>query len=157
MDTTQNTAPTPGLLKLGGREFVVLPAKNRDLLATNTRMKELARDRCVSPLDYVLGHAHLAPGAMTAAIAEAIKIGSGGGVEPTPEAVWDQYTTLEGVRWRVYYHVSRVLKDFKPEDAAKLVTDDNVLDAAEALDAALNFRALDEKKETPAPASGASS
>lgn len=154
----QTVVQTPGLLKLGGREFVILPPETRDAVATHARMTELARARCVSPLDYVLRHTHLPPALLAAAVAEAIKIGAGGGDrEPTPETVNEQYTTTEGVRWRVWWHVSRVLKDFGPEDAAALVTDDNAFDTALLLDAALKFAALDPKKKEPAPPTGAGS
>lgn len=148
--STEALSKTPGLLSLGGREFVILPPTPRDQLATMDRMKSLARAKCVSPLDYVLKHATLPPGAMALAVQEAIKLGAGGGIEPTPDAVWEQYTSLDGVRWRVWYHVSRVVKDFKPEDVAPLVTEDNLFDAAEALDAALKFGAVDSEKKTPA-------
>jgi hypothetical protein len=124
------------------------------MLATMARMKELARARCISPLDFVLKHTHLNPAQLAAAVSEAIKLGSGGGAEPTPDAVWEQYVTLEGVRWRVWYHVSRAHKEFTIEDAAKLVTEDNLFDAATALDEALKFRALDPKGEGSATGSG---
>lgn len=146
-------APMPGRLEIGGSAFVILPPTPGDMIRTQDRMRELARSRCVPPLDFVFkSAAALTPAQLALAVSEAIKLGAGGGVDPTPEAVWDQYTTLEGVRWRVWYHVGRVVKDFAPEAAAALVTDDNRLDVADRLDAALALRAADPKG--PAPATG---
>lgn len=150
MDSTDALSSAPGVLTLGDKTFVILPPTPRDMLATMTRMKEFARAKCVSPLDFVLRHMTLPPAALALAVGEAIKIGSGGGIEPTQEAIWEQYATRAGVRWRVWYHVSRVLKDFKPADVEPLVTDDNLLDAQEALDAALRFEDISKEKKTPA-------
>lgn len=149
MDAIAVLLPMPGILRLGTREFVILRPTPRDMIATVGRMRELARARCVSPLDYVLGHTHQPPAALAFAVQEAIKIGSGGGVEPTQEAVWEQYATLAGIQWRCWYHISRVLKDFTPADIKPLVTADTVMDAIEALDAALKFADLDPEKKTP--------
>lgn len=155
MDTLAALAPAPGHLTLGGITFTVLPPTPGDMIRTGDKMKELARAKCAGPLDYVVRNSATLPPAMLAlAVAEAIKLGAGGGVEPTIESVWEQYTTLEGVRWRVWYHVSRVLPDFTPEAAAALVTDDNRLDAAEQLDAALKLKAADPKGPAPATGSG---
>lgn len=156
MNTEAALGRSPGVLALGGREYVILPPTPRDMLATHARMKELARARCVSPLEYVLQHSGTLPaGALALAVAEAIKLGAGGGIDPTPDAVWEQYTTLAGARWRVWYHVSRVLKDFKPADVEPLVTEDNIADALEALDVALRIGAID--PNAPAPATGPAS
>lgn len=144
----------PRVLRLAGQEFAVAPPTSRDLIAVHTRMEALARAQCVSPLEYVLGHAARVPAAALAlAVSEAIKLGSGGGARPSPDAVSDQYVTLEGTRWRLWYHVSRVAPAFTLAAAQSLVTDDTLADAVEALDAALNFRALD--PNAPAPATGA--
>jgi len=151
MEAVEAVNRAPGVLKLGGREFVILPPTPRDMLAVRARMEALAGEKCVSPLDFALKHTHLPPALLAVAVTEAIKLGSGGGVKPHPDAVWDEYASLTGVRWRVWYHVSRVLGDaFTLEGAAALVTDDNLLDASEALDAALRLKDLDPNAQAPA-------
>jgi hypothetical protein len=151
MDPTDALARAPAVLELGGRRLVVLPPSPRDMLAVAERMRALARAKCVSPLDYVLRHTHLAPAQLALAVSEAIKLGAGGGAEPAPEAVWTEYASLDGVRWRIWYHASRAHADLKPEEVAALVTEDNLFDAAEALDRALKLADLDPKKKTPEP------
>lgn len=147
-------AALPGTLVLGGETYTILPATPGDMLRTADKMKELARARCVSPLAFVMQHGQsLAPQALALAVSEAIKLGAGGGVDPTPEAVWDQYTTLEGVRWRAWYHVSRVRPDVTREAVAAHISDENRLDVAEQLDAALSLRAADPKGRAPATGS----
>jgi hypothetical protein len=169
MSQNHTIASAPGLLKLGGREFVILRPTSRDLLAVSERMTAFAREQCLTPLEWVLKlHAHLPAALLSVAVREAIALGAGSGQgtdekptagrEPTDDLVWKQYHTLAGVRWRVWYAVSRVPEGkFTLDDAAGLVTDDNLFIAAAELDAACKFGELDPKKKTPAPPTGASS
>ncbi len=157
MDAAEVVDRTPALFTVGGRVFVVLKPTNRDMLAVRARMAALAKAKCVSPLDYALSHQHLAPGLLGLAVSEAVKLGSGGGVKPHPDAVWDEYDSLEGVRWRCWYHASRALPDLKPEEFEALVTEDNLFDAAEALNVALQFAALDPDAKKKAQDTGTSS
>lgn len=158
MDLTEPLSRAPGVLELGGRRFVILPPTPRDMLAVNARMKELAQSKCLSPLDYALSHTHLAGAALELAVTQALKLGSGKGVRPDPDAVWDEFTSVEGVRWRAWYHISRAHKEFALEEVAQLVTADNVFEVAESLDAALKFQSLDPKKKTEeTPGSGVNS
>lgn len=156
MESVEQLAKAPGVLKIGERQFVILPPTPRDMLAVGTRMRELARSRCVSPLDYVLKHTHLNPAALSLALREAIALGAGPPIKLDPESVWEQYDTIEGLRFRVWYHVSRAHKDFTPEQAEELVTEDNLFDVADALNQALRFGELDPKKETPETPTGTS-
>jgi len=154
MEPVEALSQSARLLVLGGREFVILPPTPRDKLVTHERMKALAKAQCVSPLDYVATkHAHLPPAAFAIAVSEAIKIGAGAPVSPSVEAVWEQYATLAGVRWRVWYHISRALKDFDPKEVEALVTEDNLYDASDALDAALGLGAIDPNAQPPATGS----
>jgi hypothetical protein len=146
---------TKNVLKVGGRSFVILPPTPRDMLAANQRMKELAQAQYRSPLDYVLTHGHLPPAAMSLAVSEAIKLGSGKALKATPEEVWDQYQTLEGVRWRVWYHASKTCPELTLEEVAALVPDGEHLRVVESLDAALSFKETD--PNAPAPATGSTS
>lgn len=155
MDATEAVSQAPALLSLGGRSFVILPPTPRDKLVTHQRMRALAESRDKSPLDYAAAHTHLPPAIFAVAVAEAIRIGHRPAPAPAPEVIWDQYTTLEGVRWRVWHHVSRVLKEFKIEEVRDLVTEDNLYDVSDALDAALRLGVID--PNAPAPATGSSS
>mgnify|MGYP000193294569 CR=1 FL=1 len=143
---------TKNVVTVGGRQFVILPPTPRDMIATAQRMKELAQAQYRSPLEYVLSHAALPPAAMALAVAEAIKLGSGKALKPTPEEVYDQYVTLDGVRWRLWHHASQTTPGLTLEDVAALVPDGEHLRAVEALDAALSFKELD--PNAPAPATG---
>ena len=154
--TVEQLAKTPGVLEIGERRFVILPPTPRDMLAIGQRMKELARAKCVSPLDYVLKHTSLTPTMLAVAVNEAIKLGSGGGVDPSPDAVWEQYSSLEGVRFQVWHYAKKAHGTLLLEEVEKLVTEDNLFDVGESLDKALRFGGLDPKKATPEAPTGAS-
>lgn len=140
------------VLTVGGRSFVILPPTPRDMIATTQRMKELAQAQYRSPVDYALTHTHLPPAALALVVSEAIKLGSGKALKPTHEEVFDQYLTLEGVRWRVWFHCSKTCPELTQDEVAALVPDGEHLRVAEALDAALSFKELD--PNAPAPATG---
>lgn len=142
------------VLTVGGREFVILPPTPRDMIATAQRMRELAQAQYRSPVDYALSHGHLPPAALALVVSEAIKLGSGKALKATPEEVYDQYETLEGVRWRVWYHASKACPALTTEEVAALVPDGEHLRVREALDAALSFKESD--PNAPAPATGSS-
>lgn len=145
---------TKNVLKVGGREFVILPPTPRDMVITTKRMTELAKAQYKSPLEVALAH-NLPPAALALAVSEALKLASGNALKPSPEEVWDQYLTLEGVQWRVWFHVSKTCPEFTLEDAAALVPDGEHFRVAEALDAALSFKEAD--PNAPAPTTGSSS
>lgn len=142
-------AAAPGTLVIGGRSFTIPPITLADKFRVAERMQELAQVKCLSPVDYAAQHTHLPPAVFAVMMSEALKLGSGsgqaGGVKPTTEAVWDEYATLDGIRYRVWYHVSRGLPAFTPEEAAALVTADNRFDASDALDKALKLDRIDPK------------
>lgn len=139
-------APAPGVLPLAGRSFVILPPTPGDMLAVSQRMQALAQAKCVTPVDYAARHTHLPPAVFAILLSEAIKLGAGNGTKPHQDAVFEEYTSLEGVRWRVWYHASKSLKDLAIEDVSKLITPDNQMQTAMALDEALGFS---EKKTPP--------
>ncbi len=145
MEPVPVMAGLPGVLTLGGRSFSILPPAPVDMLRVGERMAELANAKCLSPIDYAATHTHLPPAVFALMMSEAIKLGSGGGVKPTPEAVWDEYTTLEGVRFRVWYHAARAMPDLAPEVVAELVTADNRFNVSDALDKALKLGTSDPK------------
>lgn len=138
------------VLAVGGREFVILPPTPRDMIATMQRMKELAQAQYRSPVDYALSHTHLQPAALSLVVSEAIKLGAGKALKPTQEEVFDQYLTLEGVRWRVWFHASKTCPALTTDEVAALVPDGERLRVAESLDAALSFKESDPNAQAPA-------
>lgn len=106
-----------------------------------------------SPLDFVLSHQNLPPAVLALAVAEAIKLGSGKAIKATAEEVWEQYATLEGVRWRLWFHASKTCPELTLEEAAALVPDGEHLRVADALDAALSFKETDPNAQAPATGS----
>lgn len=149
MTPTQAVTQVPGTLDLCGRTFAILPPTLRDTTVTHQRMRGFAEAKAMSPLDYVVQkHSHLPPPVFAIAVSEAIKLGSAAPVAPPNEVIWDQYTTLEGVRWRVWYHITRIDKDVTIEEVAKWVTEDNHFDVSDALNTALGLDKIDPKKKT---------
>lgn len=141
------------VLTVGGRQFVIPPPTPRDMLAVSQRMKELAQAEYMSPLDYASKHAHLPAPVFAMALSEAVKLGSGKALKATPDEIWDQYSTLAGVRWRVWHHASRLYPTLTLEEVADLIPDGEHLRVAEALDAALAFKELDPNAHAPATGS----
>lgn len=155
MDAVTAMAASPGEVKIAGASFVITPPTPGDLLRELERMRDLARSRVVPPLEYVFAQSDkLAPAALALSVSEAIKLGAGGGVDPTPGVVIEQYTSLEGVRWRAWYHASRALPGLKADVFEKLVTDDNRLSVSDQLDAACKLKAADPNAQGPATGSG---
>lgn len=155
MNSAPAMAALPGTLTLGGASFVILAPTPGDKLRVDERMREMALAKCVSPVDYAMQFARLPEAAFRLLLSEAIKLGAGGGVKPHPDAVWDEYTSLEGVRWRAWYHISRVLPDYPLEAATEAITPDNLFVVAEGLDKALKLASAD--PNAPAPATGPAS
>jgi hypothetical protein len=141
------------VLSVGGREFVILPPTPRDMIATTQRMRELAQAQYISPLDYALKHTHLPAVQLSIAVSEAIKLGSGKALKATDEEVWEQYDSLEGVRWRLWWHASQTAPGLTLTEVAALVPDGEHLRVADALNAALKFRELDPNAQAPATGS----
>lgn len=139
----------PGLVTVGGREFVIPAQTPGDAARVHDRMRRLALAGCRSPLEYVAAQPPEAfpyPADRLEAIRAAVALGSGGGVEPTREAVVREYGSLAGVRWRLWYHARKTHPDLTQADADALVTDDTVYEVADALEAALGLQELDPKK-----------
>lgn len=144
----------PGTVRLGGREFVIPKPTPGDAARVHERMRELAARACVSPLAYVnAAAADLAPGVLAEALRAAVAMGSGGGVEPTREAVTRAYDSLEGVRFQVWYYARKACPGLTPDEVAALVPEDARYDAADALLSALGLRDLDPNAPRPAGAS----
>jgi hypothetical protein len=146
--TTPSTAifALPGTLSLGGREFAVAAPTPTDVARTHQEMRRLAAQECLSPLAYVSASApSLDPATHAEAVRAAVAMGSGGGVEPTRESVFRTYESLAGVRWRVWYAVRKLDGTFTQEQAAKLVTEENVFEVADALSKALGLDSLEKK------------
>jgi hypothetical protein len=136
----------PGRLSLGGREFAVPAPTPTDAARTYEAMRELATRSCVSPLAYVnAARDGMDPAVLAEAVRAAVAMGSGGGVEPTREAVLRQYDTLEGVRWRVWYSLRRADATVTREWVESHVTDENRYELIDALDIALGYRSIDPK------------
>lgn len=146
-----NTAAlgSPGLVVLAGREIVILPQTPADVARTHEEMRRLAQAGCVSPLDFVTAHREkIDPGSYAEAVRAAVLLGSGGGVEPTREAVLRTYDSLAGVRFRLWFQAKKADANLTREWVAANVTEDNQYEVADALAVALDPGG-DQKKVPP--------
>lgn len=144
----------PGTLTVKGREFVIMPPSSSDVARVHDKMRELATRQCVNPLLAVNAVAgELAPGVLAESLRAAVAIGSGGGIEPTRESIARQYDTLDGIRWRVWFHARKALPALTHSEVESLIGEDDRYDVADALAEALGLNGVDPKSE--APASGA--
>lgn len=136
-------------LVLGGTALAVPRPTPGDMLAVAERMRELANARCGDPVEFAAGYAQKLPAAVAALLLnEALKVGLSG-ARASEDAVLDEYATLRGVRWRLWFHALRPAGSADPADADQWVTPDNRLDVARKLDEALRFEALDPKDPPP--------
>lgn len=127
----------PGGVSVGGREFVLPQPTARDHALVYEAMRDVAARACVSPLAYVNAAAKdLSPGVLAESLRAAIALGSGGGVEPTREAVQRAYSSLEGVRFQLWYYARKSDKTLTLRDVSALVTEDDRFDLLDALAAA---------------------
>lgn len=139
----------PGVVRLAGRELVVPQPTPADVARVHDHMRRLAQAGCVSPLDFVSAHRDkLDPGTYAESLRAAVLLGSGGGVEPTREAVLRTYDTLEGVRFRLFYAARKGDPAVTREWVNDHVTEDNLYDVSDALAAATD-PGLDPKKVPP--------
>lgn len=136
----------PGTLALAGRDYTIPAPTATDMARVHDKMRELAGRHIVSPLQYVsLNREQLDPATHAEAVRAAVAMGAGGGVEPTRESVFRAYDTLEGVRWRTWYHISRADAAVKLADLEQLVTDENYWDVGSALQKALGLEQIEKK------------
>lgn len=146
----------PGTVTVRGREFVVPSPTASDLNRVHERMRELAQRQCVSPLAYVNANAEgLLPAVLAESLRAAVAMGSGGGTEPTRESVFRAYDSLDGVRFRLWYHARKALPELTRAEVDKLVDDENRYDVSDALAKATS--PADGPADPKAPASGANS
>jgi hypothetical protein len=158
VDKLEQLAAMPGALTLGGKTYPILPPTPGDMLREALQMKQFAREvGRKDPLAYVAGAAALlSPAAMAAAVAEAVRVGTAPPPDPTGTLVEEQYGLPAGVRWRLYYHVTRSGGALTEAEAAALVTDVNCGRVCVALDDALKLPEDGDPKKEPAPPTGTS-
>lgn len=144
----------PGVVTIKGREFVLAQPTAADHRRIHNKMREIAQRGCVSPLEYVNANAaKLDPVVLSEAVRNAILVGSGGGVEPNREAVFQAYDSLEGVRFRLWYLARKANQNLLLTDIEALVTDANFYDVSDALALATTPQAGPDAPK--APTSGA--
>lgn len=127
----------PGGVQVKGRAFVLPVPTAGDVARVHERMRQLAQRDVVSPIAYVAANADALPPVLLAeAVRAAVAMGSGGGAEPTREAVFRAYDTLDGVRFRLWYYARKAEPGLAREAVDALVGEDDVYDVADALVAA---------------------
>lgn len=150
MNTNLAMTPEANTLTLpSGVSYAVRQPTPGEMLFVAERMRDAANKRCPDPIELAGRYAaKLNPAAATLLMAEALKAGLSGS-RASVDAVYEEYDTLEGVRWRFWFHVLRPLGHDDPGTADSIVTADNRLDVNLLLSAALRFEALDPKDQPP--------
>lgn len=150
MDVLEQLAAKPGQLTVGGKTYNILPPTPGDVLRELLQMKQLARAVCRDPVDIVAARAASLPPAVFAALAqEALKLSGGGGAEPNESAVRERYALPDGVRWRLWYHITRSGGTITEDEAKAAVTEFNCIEMCDAIDRALQMPPTDPKKDIP--------
>lgn len=146
----------PGVVVVGGREWVLPPPSAADAARVYRLMWDLARKDCVNPLAFVNATAaDLSPAVFQVAVREALAMGSGGGPAPTDDAVLRAYDSLDGVRLRFWYFARKLDEKVTQAVVKTWITDENVYDVMDALAKAQGLRDLD-PKGTPGSGTGSS-
>lgn len=136
-------------LILDGIAMAVHKPTPGEMLFVAERMREMAGKRCGDPVELAAKYAAKLPAVLAALLlSEALKV-TLSGTRASEDAVVDEYMTLEGVRFRLWFHALRPQGGAQPADADQWVTPDNRLDVAMKLDKALQFEAIDPKDPPP--------
>lgn len=139
----------PGTVTVNETIFVIEPPTPADSARVSAEMERLASLRCVNPLAAVgaVPQDALSGADRVEAIRAAVGMVSGGGVKPSREAVIEQYSLIDGVRFRLWYAARKADKTLTRDAVAALVTDDNFYDVDDALNVAMGYKNLDPKSQ----------
>lgn len=130
----KQVSSSPGSLTVRGQTFAIPEPTPTDLTRIREKMREFALESCTSPLLAVDAVAkQLAPPVLAAALREAVQQASGGGVEPSDDAVRRQFQTVRGVRFQLWYLAKRGGARLTFEETAALVDDENVYEVDDAI------------------------
>lgn len=142
----QTVTASPGSVTIKGRTFAIPQPSATDILRVREKMRELALPSCTSPLLAVNAVAkELDPAVLQMMCAAAVSQGAGGGAEPTEEAIRRQYTTLDGVRFQLWYFAKRGGSSATLKEIEDLVDEEIRYDVDDAI-----YRAT-RLPETPGP------
>lgn len=130
----------PGMVTIRGRQFAIMSPTKTDTQRIREKMVELARMECMNPIQAVeIIKDKLSPDILHTALTIAIGKASGGGAEPTHEAVVRAYDSLAGVRFQFWYMARKSLGSLTQDEVTNLIGDDDVYDLADALNVACSM------------------
>lgn len=156
MSEWEHIAGTPGAVTVDGKTYVIQPPTTGDMLREAIQMKQLARATLTprDPLKYLAeSGGFLPPAALAAAAQEAIRVATAPPQEPPTQLVQEMYGMVEGVRWRLWYHVNRSGGSLTEEAIKKLVTEFNCGCICTAIDDAIRLPEVETGKK-PEPPTG---
>ena len=145
---------TSGSVTINGKTFPVAKLTETDYSRIRARMRELALPSCVNPLVAVNAMAdQLAPAVLQMAITDAVSRMSGGGAEPTPDAIDRAFESVKGVQFQFWYCARKANPNLTFAEVEGLITEDNRYEVADTLVAALKpTEDADVPKASPAGA-----
>ncbi|AMV25440.1 hypothetical protein VT84_13645 [Gemmata sp. SH-PL17] len=155
MNETAIAASAPKTLNTALGAFRVAAPTAADHLDVIEAMRDQAQKQCVSPLAYLNAHlGQINPALVEVATRQALAMGAGGGVAPAPQLIEQQYTTVDGLAWRLTFHIKKLHPDFTDEKAREILKADGRWNTADALDKAIGFGDIDPKKDAPPTGTG---
>lgn len=132
-------AGAPGVLTLGGTEYLVAPATDKTGILVRNYIKQKLR----TPIQAVADSIKDLPAKLRAEVLKAAVAQQAGGSEVTEEAARDILLSVDGCRFLAWVHLKPPTNpglDRKQLDT--LITDDNYLDVFPELDRATGMIAL---------------
>lgn len=145
----QTASAVPGRITVKGRDFAILPPTPDDLTKIHERMRELALPSCTSPLLVVNAVAKdLDPGVLAVMAQAAVARASGGGSEPTEDAIRRQYRTIEGVRFQLWYFANKGGASLSMKDVEAMVGEEERYAVDDALFTACGLGKLPGPKDS---------
>lgn len=129
--------------------FTISKPTLEDGFTVAEEMRALAKKKVMNPVQFVYQTCQNFPPVWAeAALKLAIALGASGGAAPSPELEEEQYTTEEGLTFRLWYYVNKNHKDFTMAAAKEIVAADHRYVIARALNDALTFPEDAKKNET---------
>lgn len=124
----------PGSITVKGRTFTIPAPTPTDLMRIRDKMREYALRECTHPLLAVNAIAkELAPQVLAEAMRIAVQQASGGGAEPSDDAIRRQFQTVEGIRFQFWYLANRGGTRITEKEVAELIDEEMRYDIDDAI------------------------
>jgi len=130
----QLVSSAPGSITIKGKTFAIPEPTPTDLMRLRDKMREYALRDCTNPILAVNAIAkELAPELKAEALRVAIQQASGGGAEPSDDAIRRQFQSVEGIRFQFWYLAKRGGSNITQKEVDDLIDEEIRYEVDDAL------------------------